>query len=467
MTAPKARDHSIGFRLAVAGAASVAAFAGVMAAIVLNFAARASNEAYDRLLLASAQSMADAIQVDGAGLTVDVPTAAFAMLAIGKEDRIFHRITEEPDRPVTGYHDLAAGFTFKAGEDVAFFDAAYAGAPVRVAATRRLISAGGEPRRVAVFVAETTGSRAALSAEIRAYALVPLMAACLAAIVMIPLSIRLVMRPVRDLEEAVAARGPGDLSPIGATIVPREIAPLVDQLDHFVGRLRDTLERNRLFIAETAHQLRTPLAALRGMAEVAAGETDPALLRGQVDRIRRNAVAASRIVNQLLADATVANRLQRGARDIVRLDRLAAEAVNDWVGFGGGPAVRFDVTEAAEGGTVSADPTALREAIRNLIENAAVHGTADAAIDVTVERPTAQLLSVTVADRGPGIPEAEKERVVRRFERGSAASEGGTGLGLAIVDEVATAHGGEIILADRQGGGLVAEIRLPVSEART
>ncbi len=458
------RGHSIGQRLAVAGGLSVAAFAAVMAAIVLNFADRASNEAYDRLLLASAQSMADAIQVDGAAVTVDVPTAAFAMLAIGKEDRVFHRITEEPDRPVTGYADLARGFVFRPGQDTAFFDGTYAGAAVRVAATRRLISAAGEPRRVAVFVAETTGSRQALAAEIRAYALVPLLAACLAAIVMIPLSIRLVLRPVKDLERAVEARGASDLSPIGAAVVPTEIAPLVDQLDHFIGRLRDTLERNRIFIAEAAHQLRTPLAALRGMAEVAVAESDPAVLRGQVDRIRRNAIGASRIVNQLLADATVANRLQIGARETVRLDRLAAEAVNDWVGFGGEAAVRFDVTEAAEGGIVSADPSALREAIRNLIENAGLHGASAAPIEVTVERPAPHRLAVVVADRGPGIPEAEKDRVVRRFERGSAVTEGGTGLGLAIVGEVASAHGGEVVLSDRQGGGLIAEIRLPASE---
>ncbi len=271
---------------------------------------------------------------------------------------------------------------------------------MRVAATRRLISAAGEPRRVAVFVAETTGSRQALAAEIRAYALAPLLAACLAAIVMIPLSIRLVLRPVKTLENALAARGPSDLSPIGAAVVPTEIAPLVDQLDHFIGRLRVTLERNRIFIAEAAHQLRTPLAALRGMAEVALGESDPAALRGQVDRIRRNAVGASRIVNQLLADATVANRLQIGAREPVRLDRLAAEAVNDWVGFGGEAAVRFDVSEAAEGGVVSADPAALREAIRNLIENAALHGASGAPIAVTVERPAPDRLAVAVADRG-------------------------------------------------------------------
>ncbi|BBE70699.1 sensor histidine kinase [Oharaeibacter diazotrophicus] len=455
------RQHSIGRRLAVAGGVSVAVFAAVMAAIVLNFAHRASEEAYDRLLLASAQSMADAIRVDGSEITVDVPTSAFAMLAIDKDDRIFHRITEDPGLPITGYPDLAPDFAFAPGETVAFFDTDYAGARVRVAAARRLISAAGEPRRVAVLVAETVESRAALAAEIRAYALAPLAIACLAAIVMIPLSIKLVLRPVGAVERALAARDPSDLGPLATTEVPREIAPLVEALDHFVGRLRDTLERNRVFIADAAHQLRTPLAALRGLAEVAAAESDPAALSDQVERIRRNAVAASRITNQLLADATVSHRLQLGAREPVRLDRAAADAVNDALGFGGGRAIRFDVEDGAAGGLVAGDATALREAVRNLIENAFVHAPGEAAVDVTVAAVADDHLAVRVADRGPGIAAPDRERLFGRFERGAGAAEGGSGLGLAIVARVAAAHGGTARLDGRAGGGLVAEIVLP------
>ncbi|ODN68954.1 sensor histidine kinase N-terminal domain-containing protein [Methylobrevis pamukkalensis] len=176
-----ARGHSIQRRLAIAGGLSVLAFLGLMALVVLSFSERASNEAYDRLLLASAQSIADAIRINGTRIDVDMPIPAFSMLSIGKEDRIFYRVTEEPGATITGYPDLMPGLAFAHGTDQAFADGRHLGEPVRAAATRRLISAGGEPRRIVVVVAETRESREALAAEIRTYALLPLLAVCLAA----------------------------------------------------------------------------------------------------------------------------------------------------------------------------------------------------------------------------------------------------------------------------------------------
>jgi two-component system sensor histidine kinase TctE len=454
------RQYSIARRLALAGGISVVLFGAVMALIVVSFADRASREAYDRLLLASAQSIADAVRVTGGDIIVDVPVASFSMLSIGKEDRIFHRVSEEPDRPITGYRYLLPGLAVPPRADVAFADGVYLGAPIRAAALRRLISAAGEPRSVVVVVAETLESRQALAADIRTYALLPLALAGLASVVMIPLSIRQVLKPLASLERTLESRDPGDLAPLPLTSVAREIAPLVDALDHFVGRLRDTLARNRAFLDEAAHQLRTPLASLKSMAEVAVDERDPDSLRHQLLRIRRNADAAARITGQLLADATVSNRLQSGNRAPIRVDGLVVEAVNDAVGFSGAAPIRLDVAEAAEGALVFADGAALREAVRNLIENAVVHA-GGGPVDVTVLRER-DSVSVAVADRGPGIPAVDRARVLRRFERGGGAVEGGSGLGLAIVDRVATAHGGEVLLDDRPGGGLVAAIRLPV-----
>jgi two-component system sensor histidine kinase TctE len=457
------REYSIARRLALAGGASVVLFVAVMAAIVLSFADRASREAYDRLLLASAQSIADAVRITDGDIAVDVPIAAFSMLSIGKEDRVFHRVTEEPERPITGYGDLLPGLAMPPGADVAFADGAYLGAPIRAAAMRRTLSAAGEPRTVVVVVAETTGSREALAADIRAYALLPLALAGLAAVVMIPLSIRQVLKPLAALERTLESRDPGDLAPLRLASVAREIAPLVDALDHFVERLRETLARNRAFIDEAAHQLRTPLASLRSMAELAVDERDPASLRHQLRRIRGNADAAARITSQLLADASVANRLQTGGRVEVRLDGLVVEAVNDAVGFSGATRIRLDVAETAEGARVLADGAAVREAVRNLIENAVVHA-GGGPVDVSVLREGDELV-VAVADRGPGIPEADRGRLLRRFERGAGAAEGGSGLGLAIVERVAGAHHGRLTLDDRPGGGLVAAFRLPLRAA--
>lgn len=456
---------SIARRLTVAGGLSVAAFAVVMAVILVSFAERAADRAYDRLLLASAQSVADAIRIAGREITVDVPIAAFSMLAIGKADRIYWRVSEEPGPLITGYADLAPELAFPRGAETTVADATHLGMPVRVAATRRLISAAGEPRRIVVLMAETRESRAALADEIRTYALLPLGVVCIAAVFMIPLSVRQALRPVGELARALKSREPSDFSPVEPKGVPAEIVPLVEALDDLVGRFGESLERNRAFLADAAHQLRTPLASLSTMAEVAAGEQDPDALRDQVRRIHRNAVGAARITNQLLADAAVENRLQTGLREPFRLDRLVAEAVNDAVGFSGGPPIRFDVTEAGEAAVVLGDDVALREAIRNLIENARVHG-GGGPVAVTVDRPTPAAAVVAVEDGGPGIPREDRERVLGRFERGDPGRRDGSGLGLSIVLRVATAMGGSVLLLDRDGGGLRAEIRLPAAEGQ-
>nr|WP_246329446.1 sensor histidine kinase [Chthonobacter rhizosphaerae] len=432
----------------------------VIAAIVVGFAERAADGAYDRLLIASALSVADAIQIADGSVTVDVPTTAFSMLAIGKTDRVFHRVFDDTGATVTGYADLDVALRFPRGSDVATADGVFRGFPVRVAANRRLITVEGRPRWVTVAMAETRESREMLAAEIRTYAMVPLIVVGIAAIVMIPLSIRQVLRPVAALERALEARGSADLGPLGLAGVPTEIAPLVRTLDHFVDRLRTTLERNRDFLAEAAHQIRTPLASLMSMAEVASTETDPSELRDQVRRIRRNAEVATRITNQLLADAAVANRLVLGRGEPVRLDRLAAETVNDAYAYSADRSIRFDVAEDAEGAVVSGDPVALREAIRNLLDNALAYAPPSERVDVTVRR-TDDGHCVEVIDRGPGIPDADKARVLGRFERGADRSGAGSGLGLAIVARVAAAHGGRVSLRDRPGGGLVAAIHLP------
>ena len=454
------RRYSIGRRLAVWGGLSVAGFLIVIAALRVGCATRASTAADDRLLLASALSIADAIQIADGEIIVDVPAASFSMLAIGKSDRIFHRVSDDRGRIITGYPDLAADLTLPAGRETAFTDTRYLGFPVRVAASRRLITVAGEPRFVTVAVAETRESRAALAAEIRTYAMLPLLVVGVAAIVMIPLSIRQVLRPIAALEPTLQTRDPNDLGAVRLPVLPTEVAPLVETLNHFMERLRHTLERNRDFLAEAAHQIRTPLASVRTMAEVAMSETDPAAARDQIARVHRNAVAAARITNQLLADATVANRLVILNRERLRLDMLVADVVNDAIGFSEGRAIRFDVEEAAEGATVDGDAVALREAVRNLIDNALVYGPADEPIDVTLLREPDGAFAVRVADRGPGIPDDDKARVLRRFERGRGTRVGGSGLGLAIAERSAEAHGGGVVLTDRPGGGLVAALRL-------
>lgn len=461
----EARSYSIARRLAVWGGLSVAVFLGVMATIIFAFSERASDEAYDRLLLAAALSVADGVQIVDGEISADIPIAAFSMLAIEKEDRVFYRLHDDDDRTITGYPDFTPALSFPRGRDVTFANDVFRSFPVRIAAARRLITVAGAPRWVTVVMAETLDSRAALAAEIRAYAMVPLVLVAVAAVVMIPFSIRQALKPVAALERDLTLREPADLGPVRMASVPVEIAPLVVTLNHFVERLATTLGRNRAFLAEAAHQIRTPLASLRSMAEIAATETDPAALADQVRRIHRNAVATARITNQLLADAGIANRLQLGRTEPVRLDQLLAATINDVLAYQAVTSIRLDIAEGAEGLVVDGEPVALREAVRNLIDNAVAYGPAEGPVDVALVRDGAGRPVIEVADRGPGVPDADKARIFGRFERGGLGGSG-LGLGLAIVARVAEAHGALVVLADRPGGGLAARIVFGAGAAR-
>ncbi len=259
------------------------------------------------------------------------------------------------------------------------------------------------------------------------------------------------------MERELARREPSDLKPLDAS-VPREMDKMVGALNHFMGRLQGSNETLRAFMAEAAHQMRTPLAALRAQAQLALDEEDPEDMRRSLHAIERNATHMSRLLNQLLSDASVIHRanLQRFAP--VDLAETVHQALHEALPQAL-PAPRVQLAVSAQAAWIHGDALLLREAIKNLIDNALKYG-GDGALQVALTEE-AQHWVLTIADHGPGIAAADAERVFERFARGEGAAAGGAGLGLAIVKRVVDSHGGQIDLSNRVGGGLVATIRLP------
>jgi two-component system sensor histidine kinase TctE len=241
--------------------------------------------------------------------------------------------------------------------------------------------------------------------------------------------------------------------------VPVEVGQLVAALNGFMARLSKAMDRVSGLVAEAAHEVRTPLASLRAQAEVAVDEQDPVALRRRVQRIHQGAVQASQLVSQLLMDATISHRLDSheveklGLADVIEEVRHRLDP--DHAGR-----VSLSATAAFAAAQVRGDRVSLREMVRNLIDNALVYSSGAVEIDGRVE---GERVVVEVRDRGPGIPEADRARVLERFQRG--AQSGGTvgsGLGLSIVRRVVDAHRGTLTLGDRPGGGLVVAVALPV-----
>jgi two-component system sensor histidine kinase TctE len=429
----------------------------VFAAFLRDYATRAADRAFDRLLAASALSIAGAVQVEEGRVTVELPLASLAMLGAGG-DRVFY-LVEAPDGAfVTGYPDLAAGRPRAARSEPNFEDLSYRGERVRVATIGRLSSVGGGAGFVSIRVAETRHGREALANEILARAVLPLVALLLVALAVVWFGVRRAFVPLAGIEQELRERAPDDLSPLRLP-VPIEVMALVSALNDFMRRLDSSLKTLSGLVADAAHQVRTPLAALRAQAEVALEEPDPVKVRERLARIHRNASATSDLVNQLLMEAIVAHRLE--TREVAPLtpavivDEVRARLDDDDEGR-----LAVSVAPAARGVTIWGDRLALREMLRNLVENALAYSDDDVDIEVAPAAPGRVALSV--ADRGEGIADDEKTLVLERFRRGrSGAGAPGTGLGLAVAKSVAEAHGGSIALLDRPGGGLVARVELP------
>jgi len=239
---------------------------------------------------------------------------------------------------------------------------------------------------------------------------------------------------------------------------------LVHSLDGFMARLSENLDTLRLFIAEAAHQLRTPLAALHAQMEVALDEEDPAEQRRSLLAVLRNAEKLSRLVNQLLSDASVIHRSNVRQFQPVDLAELLRQAVYDTVPQADPqPDVRLLLPAHAAGSppTMLGDSLMLREAFKNLIDNALRHGaTEDGHIDVRLE-PLDEGWRIAVSDQGPGIPPALANAAFERFVRGPNPRAPGAGLGLSIIKRVVDIHQGRLALSNRVGGGLDAVVTLP------
>lgn len=347
-----------------------------------------------------------------------------------------------------------------------FANVDYHGTPLRVASLGRFFaSAGGS--WVTVVVAQTRDERRALAGEIFANAFVPVVAVALVAAGLIWFGVRRALAPLGVVGRLVAAREPSDLSPITLP-VPIEVRELLSALNHFMQRLQSNLRLMQTFLADAAHQIRTPLATLRAQADLAVEEDDTATLRSYVYKIHRNAALASQVTNQLLSHTMVTHRGQVVGGQRIDLTMLLRQVAQHVEAGGGCPPIELDLRALDGPALVEGDPITLREAFTNLLDNARNYA-GDAYPVHILLRPAAggRAIEIDVADRGPGIPDAEKAKVLERFVRGSAGRHAlGSGLGLAIVKAVTDAHCGKLELLDRQGGGLVVRVTLAVGNDR-
>lgn len=442
-------------------------FAAGLAVIYLllrGYAHQTADTTYDQLLRASVLSMSDSLQLVQGEWQMDMPYAALALLEQAPRDRVFYRVAAARGALISGYGDLPAP-SARGNADAStpqLYTTNYQGEPVRVAWMERKVAGPHETETAVIQVAQTREARNALAERILWQGTLALIGFTAAALALAYWGLQRSLSPIRRVERELAARSASDLHPIAAP-VPEELDMLVQSLDGFMARLSENLDTLRLFIAEAAHQLRTPLAALHAQMEVALDEDDPMEQRRSLAAVLRNAEKLSRLVNQLLSDASVIHRSNVRQFQPVDVAELLSQAVYDTVPQADPqPDVRLHLPSPGdETPRVQGDSLMLREAFKNLIDNALRHGAnEDGHIDVRLEGRDGGW-RITVSDQGPGIPPALANTAFERFARGPNPRAPGAGLGLSIIKRVVDIHGGTLSLSNCVGGGLDAVITLP------
>lgn len=435
-----------------------------------------ANRPYDRELAEAALALArqasvQVSNVDGPA-TPDMRTAlertAQTLLRSEEDgDNVFFQVLGARGQLMAGDARLAlpvdddpvaAGAARADANGVRFRDDFLADEPVRVA-WLALPGGGGEGDAL-VQVAETLGKRSRLATEIIKGVLLPQFVILPVAVLLVWLALSRGIRPLADVQQRIRRRDSTDLSPIETAGVPDEVAPLVDSINDLLQRLDHTIAAQRHFLADAAHQLKTPLAGLRMQAELAArdieaGRGDAATLTHSLEQIAVSTQRAAHMVNQLLAMARAdAAGGQVLARQPVDLGGLVRAVVRDFVakamerridlGYEGP-----DGSGPSEPVTLLGEPVLLGELVRNLVDNALQYTPAGGTVTARVlPDPFGQVVVLQVEDTGPGIPPAERDAVFRPFYRALGTQVDGSGLGLAIVQEIAQRHGATITLAD-------------------
>ncbi len=401
--------------------------------------------AYDQDLLDTALAIASSLEGHGARHRLELTPDAVTMLRTDSQDSIYYRISTGDGHYLAG--DEALPVPHQGVRNPEFSDNAYHGEKIRMV-SYRVSSRVGE---AIVTVAETLHKRAAARATVLRSSLAVDAAQLLIALIVIWVGVRLALAPLRQLEDQIAARRPGDLEPLTHLRAPLEIHSLIGALNRLLALLREAEQSERVFLENAAHQLRTPLAAVLTQLELL--DAERTLPRSQNVQ---GALAAgrrlARTTHQLLALAR-SDAASRAAAEFewVALPAVIESCVTSRLTAADG--ARVELGAQVEPAQVRGVRWLLEEALGNLADNAIAATPPGGSITLQCGMEGDQAW-LEVQDTGVGIPPEERDQVFERFYRGSNARAKGTGLGLAIVAEVAAIHHARLTLQDgSQGSG--------------
>lgn len=417
-----------------------------------------ANQAYDRSQAEDVSTLADQITIDKNSVQVNLPTAALRWLLTDEGEVVIYRITDlRSGKVVDGNGDLGRSPDM-APERLGsgFWNTTVSERRMRVAYLRRLSSAEHVP--IMVEVAETMGKRDQMTDTILAATMVFMTIISLVALGLVWHGVGRALSPLKLLEAEAEARSGADLAALDPMHAPEEVRGLIVAVNRMMARVSSVMQSQNNFIANAAHQLRTPLSGLRLQAQLGLKSRNLAGMRDHLTEVEASAVRASDLVEKLLVLAKAegaTGAIDNHPVDFVQVAQQVIERfllMADQHGVDLGLACRDDTL------LVQGSEFLFGELLGNLVDNAILHGRLSGRVTIELSAQDAQVI-VAVLDDGPGFADTQTDLLFTRFYRGDSSSRTGSGLGLAIVHEIAERYGGKVTLQSQVGAGSRFEAR--------
>mgnify|MGYP006144913691 len=434
---------------------------GVNAWVGYGNAVQAANEAYDRSLYLAARTLAEELEWRDGRLQLDVLKAAGYLFENHTGSRLFYKVTSvggawlagDAALPSAPVRDKSAVKYFAL---VQFDDGVYLNQPVRLAElTHVMEEAGPAEALIKITVAETMEARQQLIQHILWDTLGSQGLLLLAAALLVVWGVQRGIRPLEAFRQQLAHKADDDFSPIQPPDLPRELRPLIETLNSYLERLGRLIDIRKRFLDNAAHQLRTPLTALKTQLALAQRNAEPEQAQALMSAARQTTDDAVRLTEQLLAMTRVEHAREMHSPQTVDVVALAKRVTQEHLmrahQLGDDLGLELQVAQCEVHGV----DLLLHEALSNLIDNAIHHGPAGTQITVRVGAHWFE-----VEDDGPGIAPEHQAHVFERFYRAAPSGLSGSGLGLAIVKEIASQHGAQVSVRSPVHGGRGTAIRL-------
>lgn len=420
---------------------------------------QAARQAYDRILIGAANDIAESIRIiDGQPVTV-LPVSAFELLAQAPDDRITYAV-RGPDLTLLTGHDTAPLREGRADTEQ-LYDGVMNGEDARFIDVTRRFSERDFSGVVRVTVGQTRRARDQMAFDLTLDALIPMGVAGAALVLVAFFIVRSALRPLEAIAGGFSQRDPYDLTPLDDQNVPAEVGVILHAMNRFMQRLDRQIDAMRNLISDTAHQLRTPVAAIRAQAESVTEEDDPERAQIAIARLLKRTRSLGVLLDQMLSRALVIHRTDSVPRAMVDLRDVALDIVDSRDHELLAPNVEVELVIGSDPVLVSADEFSLSEAVKNLLSNALRYGTPPVRIGVKQDGDRAILW---VEDAGKGPDDAVLARLGSRFERTASSREDSAGIGLSIVTAVAQAFDGKVEMQKTEHGFSVALVLPHVAE---